>query len=270
MTRVEWKTHGARTWESGVDRGILFPASSPGVAWNGLISVDIHNTDSVEPIYFDGTKINDLVTLGDFSATLRAYTYPDEFHPFDGVKEDEDGLYVTGQPHERFGLSYRTLISDETGKPIGYKLHIVWNVTAMISQKTYRTMGMEAEPLELEWSLSAIPEDVSFFRPTAHIIIDSRTIDDWLLTDIETILYGDETRDPYLPPLSAILAFMRKWERLIIVDNADGTWTAIARNDEDITMLTEDSFEITADNVVYLDATTYEISSSDKNEEDIY
>jgi len=46
MTRLAWDTTGDRTFEAGVDRGVLFipdetGAYTFGVAWNGLTSVTV-------------------------------------------------------------------------------------------------------------------------------------------------------------------------------------------------------------------------------------
>mgnify|MGYP006262601601 CR=1 FL=1 len=114
-----------------------------------------------------------------------------------------------------------------------------------------------------------IPDELFGRRPTCHLIIDTRHMDPWLIQDIEDIIYGDEDSDPTLPDLDGFLTFIRKWQRFIITDNGDGTWTADAWLDSDIVMTSPTEFLITADNVVYHNQYTYDISSSDKNEEDI-
>jgi hypothetical protein len=271
MTAIQWNQAGDRQFETGVDHGVLYPTHGPGVAWNGLVSVDDLNNNTVEGVYYEGIKFNEIVVVGEYSGVIRAYTYPEEFYPFDGVQEDQRGLYLEDQAPERFGLCYRTSVGDDiSGINAGYKLHLLYNLTANAAQKTYESLSLDAPtPVTFEWNISAIPEDVEGYRPTAHVVVDSQEFDPWLLRDLEAILYGDDTRDPTLPPLKALLSFIRKWERLIIVDNGDGTWTAIDQDDGTISMTTSDEFSITADSAVYLDANTYEISSSDKNEEDI-
>ena len=57
--------------------------------------------------------------------------------------------------------------------------------------------------------------------------------------------------------------------KLSITDNGDGTWTATSNAEGIIEMLDETTFQITSDTATYLNATTYEIESSEKNEEDI-
>jgi hypothetical protein len=271
MEPMEWNSAGSRFYEAGLDRGVLYVDDSEyGVPWYGLISVDERINTSVTEVFYDGTKINDIVVLGNFSGRIRAITYPDDFFACEGVVLDQQGMFLTEQQPKRFGLCYRTLIGEGSNDlKEGYKLHILYNLTAVPSTKVRRTLGLEVDPIEFEWEITSIPEQVAGFRPTAHVIIDSRYMDPWLLQDLEAILYGSEERFPTLPDLKSLTSFIKKWDRLIIVDNADGTWTAISARPDIITMVSDTEFEITADSAVYLDATTYEISSSDKNEEDI-
>lgn len=270
MTAIVWDKLEDRRFETGLDRGVLYDEEGRGVAWNGMTGLDEDAANAVEALYFDGVKYNDLVTVGDFTGVLRAITYPDEFLKFEGVLPDQKGVEVYNQPQERFGLCYRTLIADVNGEGEHYKIHLLWNLTALPSTKSYSTVSETGIPMEFEWTISAIPEPIENFRPTAHIVIDTRKVDPWLVDDIESIIYGDDDSDAKLPSLKGLTTFIRKWDRLIIRDNGDGTWTAITpRDDGTIEMVSPTEFKITSDNVLYLDADTYKIWSSDKNEEDI-
>ena len=203
----------------------------------------------------------------DFSATLRAYTYPEEFLPYEGIMEDQSGFFVADQPRGKFGLSYRTEIADDiVGFERGYKIHVLYNLTAIPSNISYTTLSLDTEPFEFEWNISAIPEEIENFRPTAHVILDSRKFNATMLEDIENILYGDEDHDAHLPPLKALSSYIRKWDRFIVTDFGDGTWSAESRHEGEIVMLDDITFEITVDTAVYLDAVTYTISSSGEEE----
>jgi hypothetical protein len=325
VATLTWDQVGERLFETGVSKGVLYKADGHGVAWNGLISVDNNQSDSTEPIYFDGVKFDDIVTQGDFTATITAYTYPDEFEPYEGSMEDQAGFFVLNQPpHRAFGLSYRTNVGDDIiGIEKGYKIHLLYNLIVVPSQKSYQTLGDSIEPVEFEWTISAIPEEIEGYRPTAHVVIDSTRIDPYLLADLEEILYGatssDEltitdhgdgtwtayspvedvitltgdgefeiesstavyldpdtytisssANDAYLPSLKALASFIRSWNRLVITDNGDGTWTASSPIDGVITMINPTTFQIETDTATYLDADTYTITSSDKNEGDIW
>jgi hypothetical protein len=274
MSALVWDQIGSRVYETGISKGVLYIDDGIfGVAWNGLTSIDEEHSDEVEPVYFDGVKFNDILTIGDFSAVLRAFTYPGEFLKYEGTLQDQTGFYVTNQPKSRFGLSYQTKIGDDVlGLESGYKIHILYNLTAVPSTRTYQTMSLDTEPLEFEWIITSIPEEIENFRPTAHVIFDSMVLDPNLLRDIEEILYGNEDNDPRLPSLRALSSFIRRWNRLIITDHGDGTWTAETNEEGILVMLDETTFEITSDTAVFIDPPpddAYEISSSDKNEEDL-
>lgn len=270
MAKITWNDTGSRFFESGIDRGVLYFPTGGGVAWNGLISVDENPGSSITPVYFDGRKINDIVDPGVYSATLRAYTYPEEFMQFEGILEEASGLLVTNQPQERFNLSYRTLISNDTeSEAYGYRIHILYDLTAIPQQKSYKTLSLEAEPTEFSWSLTAIPSDISGFRPTAHIVLDSRVLPYWFLSDIEEVLYGSDTREPGIPELEGFATFFRKYNRIVIFDNGDGTWTAATDRIDAITYPTTGDFELISENATYLDADTYEISSTPLQDEDV-
>lgn len=267
MAVLEWDKVGEKVYETGINKAVFYKEDSLGIPWNGLTSLEYGYNDSVEEVYYDGIKFNDLVTLGSFSARLNAFTYPDEFLEYEGTKPDASGFYVTGQPKKLFGLSYQTSIGDDIeGIYAGYKIHVLYNLTAIPSDREYETLSLDVEPLEFEWELSSIPETVDFYRPTSHIIFDSRKFDPYLLAEIEAMLYGTVTTDAYLPSLQSLTNFVKNWGAFVITDHGDGTWTAYAAPDQTdhiIEMIDSESFEITTANAVFLDSDTYEISSSE-------
>lgn len=270
MTELAWDQIGKRFYENGLDRGVLYLQDRTGVAWNGLISIQEKTTNTATPLFYDGVKFNDDVKPGVFSGTLKAFTYPDEFLQFEGVSEDEAGVLLTDQPQPRFHLSYRTKVgNDLQGNDLGYKIHLLYNLLAVPKERSRDTLSLDGEAIEFEWDISAVPEHVQGYRPTAHLVLDSRKIDPLLLADIEAILYGDDETPAQIPPMSSLMAFIRKWDRLIIIDNGDGTWTATTSIPGYISMIDETTFQIDNANATYLDEDTYEISSTPKNLEDI-
>lgn len=270
MPALVWDQIGERTYEAGLTKGVLYTETGLGIPWNGLTSVEESSTSEVESVYFDGVKFSDIVTLGDFEAVMRAFTYPDEFLYYEGTIQDQTGFYVTNQPPSKFGLSYQTLIGDDLNPDAGYKIHIHYNLTAIPSNRTFDSISDQLDPIEFEWNITSIPEDIENFYPTAHVILDSRKLDAHMLQDIEDILYGSVDNDPHLPSLKGLSTFIRKWDRFIITDHGDGTWTAEAKTEGIITMLDSESFEIDIDTATYLDGNTYTITSTNKNEEDIW
>lgn len=267
MAVLEWDKVGEKIYESGINKAVFYKEDNKGVPWNGLTSLEYGYNDSVEEVYYDGVKFNDLVTLGAFSARLSAFTYPDEFLEYEGTRPDASGYYVTGQPKKLFGLSYQTLIGDDiNGTHAGYKIHVLYNLTAIPAERSYETLSLSPEPTDFEWDITSIPEPVDFYRPTSHIIFDSRKFDPYLMIEIESMLYGTETSDAFLPSLQGITNFIKNWGAFVVTDHGDGTWTAYAAPDQTdhiIEMTDSESFEITTDLAVYLDAVTYQISSSE-------
>jgi hypothetical protein len=85
MARIVWGATGERYYETGVDRGVLYVGSLPGVPWNGLTSVNVSSDGGdPKPYYIDGVKYLNLPSPEDFRATITAYTYPSEFGVCDG------------------------------------------------------------------------------------------------------------------------------------------------------------------------------------------
>jgi hypothetical protein len=266
MTRLVWDQADDRFYENGVSQGVFYGSDRKGIPWNGLSAVEESNNDNLEPLYFDGLKYGDIVTIGDFEGKIKAFTYPDEFLPYEGVAAWEPGFYLTNQTKKRFGLSYKTEINNGQSSGIGYKIHLIYNVIAVPSDKVYQTLSLNSDPTDFEWAISAIPEQVDRFRPTAHIVIDSRKIDPLLLIDIENIIYGTDEVEATLPDLNALVRFVQKWGRFIVTDNGDGTWTATSPLPGAITMLDSTTFEITSDTAIVLTPDTYELSSSAEEE----
>lgn len=209
MVALVWDNVGERVYETGIRKGVLYRGDgSNGVAWNGLTSVEESTGNEVEPVYFDGTKVNDVVTLGDYSATLKALTYPDEFMFYEGTLEDVPGFLVTSQPTQRFGLSYQTLVSNDQAAD-DYKIHLVYSLTAIPSAKSFETLSDNTTPAEFEWAISAIPQRLQGYRPTAHVIIDSRNTAPATRASLEDILYGQALIPPRLPTLKEVATFLR-------------------------------------------------------------
>lgn len=265
MGTLVWDKPEDRTFESGLDRGVLYLPDGSAVAWNGLSSVIEKFDKSTIPVYFDGMKIRDFVVLGDFSATMKAVTYPDEFVELEGLGELRRGMFVGDQEPQVFGLCYRTKTGNAvSGEDAGYKIHVLFNVTAIPSDKTYASISNDPSLVEFEWTLTAVPEEVPGFRPTAHFILDSRKFDPYLLMDLEDMLYGSSSADAVLLPMSELVAFISEWYRVKIFDNGDGTWTAVSERPEFINFTDPDEvlFQIIAVNAVYLDDVTYQISDT--------
>lgn len=264
MPEITWGTPGERYFETGVDRGVLYLEGEDGVPWNGLVSVDESPSGGeTEPYYIDGVKYINRSSPEEFEASLEAYTYPNGFELCDGSRElyQAQGLFATQQKRQEFGLSYRTLIGNDTGgTDFGYKLHIVYNVTANPSQKSYETMNEDTEPSTFSWDLSTRPITIPGVSRSAHLVIDTRQAWPWAIAAVEAVLYGTEDTPARLPSPQELLDLFVENALLKITDNGDGTWTAEGPDDV-VTMLSDTEFQISWPSATYLDTDTYSISS---------
>lgn len=226
--KLTWDNPGDREFQIGIDKGVLYLPSGKAVPWNGLVSVSKENDRSTDSVYFEGLKAHDVTSIDSFKGILRAFTYPDEFDAMQGTAEVTRGIYVLEQPGVRFGLSYRTRKgNDLQGDEAGYKIHLVYNLTATPSETLHETLSLEEiQPVIFEWEISAVPEPLEHFRDASHVTIDSTKVDPFLMEELEAILYGTETIPARLPSISELIAYMYAWYRIRIYDNENGTWTA--------------------------------------------
>lgn len=218
--KLVWDNNGDRTYETGVNQGVLyvFDASKstknygPGVVWNGLTSVS-ESPEGAEanPIYADNIKYLNLYSAETFKATVEAYTYPDEFAACDGSAEISDGVFVGQQPRKVFGMAYKTILGNDTeGEAHGYKIHLLYGCQASPSEKGYQTVNDSPEAISFSWELNTTPVNVNGFKPTANLIIDSTKISPAALAAVEKALYGTDTEDAYLPLPDEIVDIIAK------------------------------------------------------------
>ncbi len=202
MVALSWGNSGQKLFETGVDRGVLF-VNDTAVAWNGLTAVSETPTggDS-NPYYSDGLKYLNLANREEFEATIESWGAPQEFNACLG-NLSIGGLTLTQQVQESFTLSYRTKIGNDTdGLDHGYKIHIIYGARAKPTQVQNQTLSDSPEPVKYSWDITAIPQVLDGYVPSAHFVIDSRIIPADLLADLEEVLYGSSTSDPYIPPVA--------------------------------------------------------------------
>lgn len=203
MSKLKWDQIGERTYETGVDHGVLYPqkdgAYPKGVAWNGLISVSESPSGAESnAFYADNMKYLNIKSAEEFSATIECYTYPDEWSACNGESSLAKGVTLGQQRRNTFGLSYRTKFGNDTdGEDHGFKLHLVYGGSASPSEKSYGTINDSPEPITFSYEVTTTPVDVSGkdengkpFKPTACITIDSTEVGPEKLAILEGILYG--------------------------------------------------------------------------------
>jgi hypothetical protein len=213
MAVLSWDLVGERTYETGVDHGVLYIPDitgvyDNGVAWNGLVSVqETPSGAEATATFADNIKYLNLVSIEEFGATIEAYTYPPEFNQFDGLATPQPGVVVGQQARKTFGLSYRTRLGDDLqGDAAGYKLHLVYGCLATPSEKAYNSVNDSPEAITFSWEVSTTPVPVTGLRPTSLLVIDSTVVAPADLTALQTLLYGAVATDPALPTPDEVIA----------------------------------------------------------------
>lgn len=211
MAVLTWDATGEHFYETGVRKGVLYVQNSngtygTGVAWNGLTAVtESPSGAEPTPIYADDIKYLNLYSVEEFGATIEAYTYPDEFAQCDGSESPVAGMSIGQQSRKSFGFCYRTALgNDVAAEDYGYKLHILYGCKASPAEKSYQTINDSPEAITFSWEITTTPVDVTGFKPTACVIIDSTKCDAAKLAALEATLYGSANGDPTLPLPDAI------------------------------------------------------------------
>jgi len=259
MTKLIWGAAGERVFEAGVDRGVLYVPGLPGVSWNGLKTVnESPNGGESRPYYIDGFKYANVASAEEFNATIEAFSSPSEFAICDGSIQLALGIFATQQPRKSFGLSYRTLVgNDLIGIDGGYKIHLVYNALAAPAGHQNNSTGQTIEPMGLSWDISTRPPIGAFgYKPSAHIIIDSRQAPTLFLADIESILYGTASVQPRLPNPDEILTRFADTAPLDIVLDPSGGYSVSGPS---VTVVNADTFAIDHVSVIDHGDGTFEI-----------
>lgn len=199
MSKLKWDLVGERFYETGVDHGVLYPINTTnntydnGVAWNGLISVSESPSGAESnPQYADNIKYLDLYSAEEFGATIECFTYPEEWEQCDGSVAPVKGVNIYQQSRKAFGLSYRTRIGSDVNDDLGYKLHLVYGAKASPSERQYQTVNDSPEALTFSYEVTTTPVEVSGYKPTSQMTIDSTKVDAEKLATLEEILYGKD------------------------------------------------------------------------------
>ena len=215
--KLKWDQTGERIYETGVSNGVLYVQKANGsydngVAWNGLSTVtESPSGAESNAIYADNIKYLALTSAEEFGATVEAYTYPDEFAECDGSAEVADGVMIGQQDRKAFGMAYKTIVGNDTEKNAhGYKLHMIYGATAAPSEKGYSTVNDSPEPITLSWELSTTPVEVTGYKPTATLVLDSTKANSEKLKALEDILFGSDETEARLPMPNEVISLMKE------------------------------------------------------------
>jgi hypothetical protein len=200
MARIQWDKVDERPYETGVDHGLL-NLDDLTVPWNGLVSIDELEILRTELItQFDGRPYSNLQFGGLYQAKVKAYSFPDGMGKVLGLLDVLPGFFLTNQRRPPFNFSYRTMMNETE-----YKIHLVHDATLTRSRVTYATMTEKIKINEGSWVIDAVPPKSSTHTPTAHIVVNSIKTDSAVLSELEDLLYGTSSTDPYFPTQSELI-----------------------------------------------------------------
>lgn len=244
MTRLKWG-EGPPMYDQGVDHGVLYLGDT-AVPWTGIVSIEERDTGTIDvEHYFDGQRLNVSQEIGDFEASISAYTHPEAFSEFNGYSERE--IY------RRFALSYRT--RNESG----YKLHLIYNILVQDGDRSWSTQSNKVDPSLFRWDISASAVRIPGASPAAHLAVTSKE-ESTVFNYLEDILYGSFTTDARMPDPEELVELYEDTTLLRITYNGDGTYTATGP-DTMVRDLGDGRFEINAPTAQLLNQDVFRVQS---------
>lgn len=159
-------------------------------------------------LYSGDIKLLSLYAYGDYSGTVSAYTYPDEFEACLGSIEPVIGIRLYQQSKSTFGVSYRSQKGNDTDGPeYGYLLHLIYGCEISEKSISRATVNDSSEAVEFSWDFDCmpqIPEDTAY-APFSELVIDSTKFNSEFMDQLEDILYGTEDTPARMPTLEELI-----------------------------------------------------------------
>ena len=205
MAKLVWDQTSHRVYETGDKNVALFVQNTngtyqTGVAWNGITAItETPSGAEATDLWADDSKYATMRSAEQFGATIEAYTYPDEFAQCDGSASPVTGVYIGQQARRSFGLAYITTVGNDTElNDYGEKLHLVYGCTASPSERSYATINDSPEAITFSWELTTTPVDVTGYKKTSLITIDSTKVNSDLYTALKNTIFGSSGTNPTL------------------------------------------------------------------------
>lgn len=234
---LDWDKPGEKFWETGVDRGVLFPQNpadgtyEEGVVWNGLTSVKVTPSGG-EPNaqYADNIKYLNLFSLEEVGATIEAFTYPDEFMACDGSAPvaEKSKLYARTQTRKPFGFTWRSKVGNDLDDDAAYIIHILYGCKASPSEREYNTVNESPEAQNMSWEITTTPPSIGVegLKNTSLFEADTRNFvtaaEKAMITALEQKLYGVAADSAATPAVEEVKPAMPTVEQLITMMSPQG------------------------------------------------
>lgn len=213
--KLVWDQTGERYYETGIDRGVVYPQDASGAypkgeAWNGLISVTKSPTGAeATPLWANNHKYANLYSAEELAFTIEAYMYPDGFAACNGEVELMEGVRMGQQKRSPFGLAYRNWVGNDTeGTKAAYILNIIYGATAKPSEEADTTINESPEAKTMSWECDTVPVEVEGHEPSASLEIDSRKFEASALKALEDALFGTDDKEAYLPLPAEVITLL--------------------------------------------------------------
>lgn len=214
MAKLVWDATGTRKYQTGIDKVTLYKMNGSeygvGVAWQGVTALSESPSGAEEnALWADNQKYASLYSTEEFGFSITAYDSPVEFDECDGTAEPVTGVTIGAQPRKSFGVSYRSLIGNDTDKNnYGYLLHLVYGATASPSERSHSTVNESPEAEELSWECKTLPIPVEGYAVTAHLKVDSTKVSKAKMEALEGVLWGTDNTDPRLPLPAEVISMI--------------------------------------------------------------
>ena len=208
-----------------------------GEAWNGVTKIEELSTDTVnETIFYDGTQLRSSQQVDICGLKLECITLPSD---------------LSGN----FNLCWRTFRNGVA------EYHLVWNLTAKLSNETDVTLNATPGAKRYSMELVPTPSESGEMRPTAHLILSTSEIEDFTLGPIMDMLHGSDTSQAIFPTIDELLEFYDAFATLWVEDHGDGTFTITGPD----TLLTtvDNTFTLTWATTEFVDDNTWVLDAPD-------
>lgn len=221
-TKLTWDGTGTRAYHTGVDHVALYPKGAngyeKGVAWNGVTNVT-KSADGGEPnaIWADNIKYGVLMSKESAKGTIKAFTFPKEWHACNGETEIGTGtdMYIGQQTRQHFGLIWREMVGDDTSAE-SYIYHVMYDNVATPAEMSNDTINDNPDAMEMSWDFESTPITETFTVGAAQVTKTTSTVDiptkglsQTKLTALEEKFFGNGTSaDPTMPTLAEIYGIL--------------------------------------------------------------